>query len=397
MAGNYQNKISEKLAILYFAAPLFPSPAPLRAAPCDTSTHATMTTSALLPYLGCVLAIASWGSFTVPLKSPSVQSVDLHPLWFQCYVGIGVAFSSLPLLLIRHDAISDFTRYGVISAFMWVLCNASAMAAVKLLGIATAQSTWGALIAIISFLLGIVWGDIPSSLPLSILGIIVLILGIVILAYVSSNSTDSSDSPSTEESATDLDSLLADTSSEVTPPMSATRDRFLGFCCTLLTGMIAGTIFIPLKLAPERYHDGLESIKFSFAQGVGTLPATIAWVPLLFYLLYIFENSGSLCGNKQSFSEWLPPAHFKKCFWPGFLSGLLWNAGNLGATLASLPPLQTVGYTITQSALLVGCAWGVFVFKEIKGTRNVRLFWVGAFVTLAGLCILGWYGKCNEE
>lgn len=91
----------------------------------------------------------------------------------------------------------------------------------------------------------------------------------------------------------------------------------------------------------------------------------------------------------------LPPPHFRTCLLPGALSGLLWNLGNLGATLSTLPPLQAVGYPITQSALLVGCAWGVYYFGEIRGEENVRIFWAGAAVTMVGLVVTGWYGQCE--
>ena len=75
-------------------------------------------------------------------------------------------------------------------------------------------------------------------------------------------------------------------------------------------------------------------------------------------------------------------------------SGFLWNIGNLGATLSELPPLTAVGYTLTQSALLVGCLWGILYFGEIKGRENLMLFSLGAFVTLCGLCFTGYYGTC---
>jgi len=93
------------------------------------------STSPILPYLGVVLAISCWGSFTVPLKHPAVIAANLHPLWFQCYVGVGVALSSIIFVPIATDSISDFTPWGTVSALMWVLCNSSAMAAVNLLGI----------------------------------------------------------------------------------------------------------------------------------------------------------------------------------------------------------------------------------------------------------------------
>ena len=125
------------------------------------------------------------------MKSEAVASADLHPLWFQLYVSIGVSLSSFLLLLIEPSSISNLTVYGLMSAAMWVTANSAAMFAVKILGIATAQSTWGALIAIISFVSSLLFHDDPKNLPLACLGVFVLIMGIAILAYVSSKSTPS--------------------------------------------------------------------------------------------------------------------------------------------------------------------------------------------------------------
>jgi hypothetical protein len=82
-----------------------------------------MSTSTVTPYLGALLAIIAWGTFTVPSKAPSVVSCDLHPLWFQLYVSVGVSASSLLLLPLRPDSLSDFTPFGTISAIMWVMAN----------------------------------------------------------------------------------------------------------------------------------------------------------------------------------------------------------------------------------------------------------------------------------
>ena len=61
--------------------------------------------------------------------------------------------------------------------------------------------------------------------------------------------------------------------------------------------------------------------------------------------------------------------HLATCFAPAALSGLLWNLGFIGVTLALVPPWGlTVGGPCTQACLLVSCLWGVFYYKEVQGT-----------------------------
>lgn len=74
-------------------------------------------------------------------------------------------------------------------------------------------------------------------------------------------------------------------------------------------------------------------------------------------------------------------------------AGTLWNIGNISAILATLPPLASVGYSLTQAAMLVACVWGIVVFKEIQGRRNIMVFGFGAFVTMTGLIVTAVFGS----
>jgi glucose uptake protein GlcU len=114
---------------------------------------------------------------------------------------------------------------------------------------------------------------------------------------------------------------------------------------------------------------------------VSTGLSTIFWIPFI------------LAFEKHFLGRPYPAFYVDRALVPGALSGTLWNMGNVGAVLATLPPLGTgIGYPLSQSALLVGCAWGIFVFKEIK---KVGLFGVGAVVTLGGVIVAGEFGKSS--
>ena len=162
-----------------------------------------------------------------------------------------------------------------------------------------------------------------------------------------------------------------------------------GYLCIVGVGALADSIFVPLHYAPALYHPGADasndaklkgSLYFAFSQGIGTGIATFFWVPLI------------ALARKVVSGRPLPPAHVRSCALPGMLSGALWNAGNGGATLATLPPLgQGVGYPLSQAALLVSAAWGVFYFREITGTESVRRFWIGAIVTFLGMAMAGYF------
>ena len=173
------------------------------------------------------------------------------------------------------------------------------------------------MIAIISFVSSlVVFKDSPKSTPLAVVGVLLLCLGIMLLAYVSSRSSSNDQDTNTidnkRSSSLDDKRILEDPIQPFEPPSPQlgaplispnaplpppSNSVLLGFTCVIFTGFVAGTVFIPLRLAPEHYRDGLESIKFSFSQGISTLPAALLLVPLLFGLLYVLDKDK----DKQTF------------------------------------------------------------------------------------------------
>ena len=82
----------------------------------------------------------------------------------------------------------------------------------------------------------------------------------------------------------------------------------------------------------------------------------------------------------------MPPMHARETLAAGAGAGVLWNLGNVGSILSLQPPLgESIGYPLTQAALIIGSCWGIFVFKEIRGQGPIRLFFAGALVTFVGM------------
>lgn len=77
-----------------------------------------------------------------------------------------------------------------------------------------------------------------------------------------------------------------------------------------------------------------------------------------------------------------PQMHASRCFLPAALSGVLWNTGFVGVTLALIPDWGlSVGGPCSQACLLVSGLWGVFFFREVRplgsGLHAVSLaYWI---------------------
>jgi hypothetical protein len=213
----------------------------------------------------------------VPTKAKSVQGIDLHPAVFQFYVGVGVCLSSL-LMLIREGTGANYTWYGFASAFIWVPGNFCAMSAVKHLGIATAQSSWASLIVTISFIWAVTcFGQVPGNWPLTIVGLVMLMAGIAILAKASAPDDDADDDDDHDDDAaaagvggTDRGYAALKEDSDGAVDRSGAGgfvpNRRLGWMFCAGVGCMAGSVMVPLELAPPHYRDGLNALDFAYSQ-----------------------------------------------------------------------------------------------------------------------------------
>jgi len=73
-----------------------------------------------------------------------------------------------------------FSWWGLPGAVLWVISNTTGMVAVSMIGVATAIPVIAGTTIVMSFLAGVaVFGEVPSSLGLSIVGIGGIILGVI--------------------------------------------------------------------------------------------------------------------------------------------------------------------------------------------------------------------------
>ena len=75
---------------------------------------------------------------------------------------------------------------------------------------------------------------------------------------------------------------------------------------------------------------------------------------------------------------------------PGLLSGLMWAAAQTCWFVANDALSMSVAFPlITSGPGVVSAAWGVLVFKEIKGARNYLVLALAVSLTIAGCVMIG--------
>lgn len=96
------------------------------------------------------------------------------------------------------------------------------------------------------------------------------------------------------------------------------------------------------------------------------------------------------CWNMSLAVAKLPSFHFQKMLLPGCIAGLLWSLGNMCSIISVSILGQGIGYSVVQSAMLVSGLWGIFYYKEIRGSRNIVGWFFSAIITLCGILWLSY-------
>jgi glucose uptake protein GlcU len=306
-------------------------------------------------YIAAGLAALFNGSFTSPYKMKRVADLNLHPILFTQYVSIGVFLSSLLVIpfLSFNDKVEDddevgtkfsLSYLGIIAGFLLVVALGCSFLAIEKIGVALSQGVFGGTAILVSYIWGsVIFGETPSNVALSVVGVLLLLTGVLGIALnkqlsaqftkkredgllTSSFSTDQT--PSLTYSAFDISSAHQPGDGDSEP-----NDKLLvGIFWALCVGVSGGSI-----LAPSHYADPAErGLAFLPSFGIGAMIAS----PILTLIWFNFVEKA------------FPPLHLSTL--PvGLFSGLLWNISNVCAVIA-IPMLgYSVAYPILQCALFV--------------------------------------------
>mmetsp|Transcript_69754 Transcript_69754/g.110868 ORF Transcript_69754/g.110868 Transcript_69754/m.110868 type:complete len:361 (-) Transcript_69754:1036-2118(-) len=350
---------------------------------------------------GIAFAIASLlcnGSFSALNKLPSVVQSKVDAQIFNFYFIIGAVVSSLVVYVIYLGLGEnvEVTYLGVISGFLLSLAGICTFACIRQIGLSVGVAIWSGTAVLVSFIEGLLVDSQLYSWPMSVIGIIILLIGICVvsfselLASVCCNADEQSIKylpPSSggayqhaEDGQLEAQNLLSAEQETLKhaaiesydEEMTATK-WFLGVFYGILAGILGGSIGFPYIFTDDNNHDGKYLI--SFAIGAS-------------FIFIITPLLQCVCReNPNEQIRW----EFKICFIPGCLAGIIWNCGNLASLYAIEILGYSVAYPIMQSALIIASVWGICVFKEYSNKHVIACIFLGAITVICG-CVLITYG-----
>lgn len=134
-------------------------------------------------YAAALIAMVAYGSYGVPIKATlRVQTVD--PLIIQSYKTLTMFVTSWLILYLGVKV--SFTKYGLVSGFLWVLGSTCGIFAIRSIGMAQAIGTWASVMIAVNFIWGILIFQEPVAHIIGALGAFVLLgVGLVGMSVLS--------------------------------------------------------------------------------------------------------------------------------------------------------------------------------------------------------------------
>jgi hypothetical protein len=121
----------------------------------------------------------------------------------------------------------------------------------------------------------------------------------------------------------------------------------------------------------------------SFAFGASIVTVFLWFTRFLFFLYQSDMNVSRACNS-------LPSLHLKVMWLPGTIAGMLWSIGNIASIISVTNLGEGVGYSLTQSSMLVSGLWGLFYFNEVQSSRMKWMWFASAVITLVGILSLSY-------
>ncbi|KAK3607088.1 hypothetical protein CHS0354_026296 [Potamilus streckersoni] len=162
--------------------------------------------------------------------------------------------------------------------------------------------------------------------------------------------------------------------------LSTSTKRIFGIFLSLASGLLYGQIFTPTLYVQDNTSGASQcGLDYVFSTYCGIYLAST-----FYFLVYcIFMK------NK--------PKVYPKAILPGTVSGLMWGIATVFWFVANETLSEPVAFPIISTVpAVIASLWGLFVFKEIKGRRNLLILLLGFSFTITGAVLTGLSKKISN-
>ena len=153
--------------------------------------------------------------------------------------------------------------------------------------------------------------------------------------------------------------------------------RILGISLSIFSGLMYGQANTPVTYVrnnyPNYYPDASDNaLDHIFSYYTGILCSSI-----IYFIIYCIAKRNN-------------PILYPKTILPGLVSGIMWGLANLCLFFSVNALNQAISYPISCSGPpIVASLWGVLLYREIKGLKNLIFLMIGFAISITGSVLTG--------
>jgi len=327
-------------------------------------------------FVCAAIAVVCFGSNFVPVKK--FETGD--GMFFQWIMCTAIWVSGFLVNVAR--GFPPFQPLAMLGGFLWCSGNVMVVPIVKMIGLSLGLLLWGTVNLIVGWSSGTfgLFGLTKEQVPvpwLNYLGFLMAVLSIAIYVFIKSEATpinrDSNDDEEVKKALINQTSpslqLEAEGSSWV-DKLSLPQRRITGIILSVVSGILYGVNFDPPTYLMDKggSQDGLDYV---FSHFCGIYITSTA-----FFIIY--------CIAKKS-----KPSLYPQAVLPAIVCGGLWSIADICWFVANAKLDLVVAFPIiTTGPGVVASLWGIFVFGEIKGRRNIAILLTAFVATFTAVAMI---------
>jgi len=335
--------------------------------------------AAWIGYIGVLIATLCFGSYAVPVKMfPTGDGFVFQ--WIECCAILIIGF--IVELIAGQPYV--FEPLAMIGGAFWCIGNVTVIPIVDSIGLGIGMLIWGVVNMLVGWSCGhfgivIAKEDNLKYPALNYLGVAVAAISIALYLPIKTNAQKKS-ATEDQESAPLLKSNVMSVNQAPSNDIGINEipqdnkksgmKKFFGILAAFVAGLLYGVNMLPVSYLQDK-HPTANPLAFAMSHYAG-----IFLMSTIIVIVYaIFKKN-----KPQFYPQTLLPALVAGFLWAIAQSG--WFVGNANLGFTTTFPMICTGPGIIANL------WGVLVFKEISGKRNL-LFLISAFLlTLTGILLI---------
>jgi len=330
-------------------------------------------------FIAAAIAVVAFGSNYVPVKK--FETGD--GMFFQWILCIAIWMTGLVAQLVRDSP--QFQPFAMIGGILWCHGNLTVVPIIKMLGLGLGLLIWGMVSLIVGWmtgnfgLFGLTKDEVASPV-LNYCGFALAVCSVAIYAFVKpSVSTKVNASASDSNQADEIEALVINTDTAQSEDEEAswvdklnlTQRRLAGVILSIMSGICYGVNFDPPQWLMDHNKGSSNALDYVFSHFTG-----IILTSTFYFLLYCM-------------TKWNKPILYPQVVLPGFLAGILWAIAQISFFIAN----QELGFVVSFPIIstgpgAVGAIWGVVLFHEIQGLRNLIMLGCAISVNILAVVLI---------